>query len=190
VKHVILASKSPRRKNYLKQMKIPFEAVDPDICEQTSLIRPHAIVKHLALKKALKIAEKYPDNVVIGADTIVVCQGKIVGKPANPLQAFKILQLENGNWQKVYTGLALIWKSKGKTFVGYEMSKCKARKLTNAQLKKLAVKHTDKAGAYAVQDKDDPFIEKIKGSYDNVVGFPVKLFRKMLKRTVSKFDNI
>jgi septum formation protein len=184
---IILASASPRRKKYLKQMLISFKSVAPNISEKTGLKRPHAIVKELALKKAVKIAQKYPDKFVIGADTIVVCKGRIIGKPICYSDAIKILKMENANWQKVYTGVAIVVKSKNKIVTGYEKTLCKARKLTSSRLKELASKHLDKAGAYAVQDKDDPFIEKIIGSYDNVVGFPVALFKKLLKKAGYKF---
>lgn len=168
-------------------MGMPFKVIAPDIDEKTYFKRPHNIVKKLALKKALKVSEKYPHNIVIGADTLVMCKGRIIGKPANYKQALEILKLENGRRQSVYTGLALVLKSKSLILADYEKSDCKARKLNDTELKKLAKKHSDKAGAYAVQDTGDPFIEKIIGSYDNVVGFPVTLFKKMLKQAGFKF---
>ncbi|MCX5783188.1 MAG: Maf family protein, partial [Elusimicrobia bacterium] len=143
---------------------------------------PSAIVKSLALKKALKVARKFPDTPVVGADTIVVCRGKILGKPKNKKDALKLLHLQNGAWQSVYTGIAVVWNSRGKKLVACEVSRCKARKFSDEKLLRLAGKHLDKAGAYAAQDKNDPFIEKIIGPFDNVVGLPVKLLKKLLRK--------
>ena len=87
----------------------------------------------------------------------------------------------NASWQTVYTGICIICLAEQKMLYGHDMSKCKARRLSTKELEELAGKHMDKAGAYAVQDKDDRFIEKIVGSRTNVVGFPVEFFEKLFK---------
>jgi septum formation protein len=89
--------------------------------------------------------------------------------------------MENGSWQSVYSGLAIICKKQNKAVAGFDITKCKARFLDGRTLKSIARRHMDKAGAYAMQDKDDMFIERIIGSYDNVVGMPSELFKKMMK---------
>ena len=109
------------------------------------------------------------------------CGGEVIGKPKNKKDALRILNKLNGTWQTVYTGVTLIHLA-SHTFVrGVDKTYCKARKLSQKQLQEMAGKHMDKAGAYAVQDNDDQFIEKIRGSRSNVVGFPVELFTQMLK---------
>ena len=179
--HIILASGSPRRKAILKKLGYKFDVINPTVREKTSKKLPHKIVQELAFKKAFSVAVMYPDSLIIGGDTLVYCKGKILGKPKSETDALKLLKIENNSWQTVYSGLALICKNKNKLIVGYDKTLCKAHNLDLKTLKNLASKNLDKAGAYAMQDKDDCFIKQIKGSYDNVVGFPSELFNKMIK---------
>ncbi len=178
---IILASGSPRRQKILKKLGYKFDVIYPNVKEVTSKKLPHKIVQELALKKAFSVAVLYPDALVIGGDTLVYCKGKILGKPKDEKDALKLLEIENNSWQTVYSGLALVCKNKNKILLGYDKTLCKARNLSNKDLKQLANKNLDKAGAYAMQDKNDRFIEYIKGSYDNVVGFPSELFKNMIK---------
>jgi len=178
---LILASQSPRRRQLLRAMGVDFKIIPSKTGEATSLVRPAAIVKALARRKALSVARQYPRARVIGADTLVVCKGRILGKPKNRADALRLLKLQNASWQSVYTGVSVAHD--GKLFTEYEVSRCKARRLSDAQLLRLSAKHHDKAGAYAVQDDDDPFIEKIAGNRDNVVGLPCCLLKKLLAKT-------
>ena len=183
---LVLASKSPRRIEILKELGKTFEII-PSQCPEFSLYkRPSMRVTDLATQKAFDVARKYPGKVVIGADTLVFCKGEIIGKPKNEADALRILRKLNGAWQSVYTGMCMLCLDQHKAIYGYEVSKCKARHLSAAQLSHLAGKHMDKAGAYAVQDEEDPFIERIIGSRSNVVGFPVELFEKLLKEFSGK----
>ncbi len=179
--YLVLASKSPRRIELLKQLGVKFDVIPSQCEEKSTKKRPAARVKELALQKAFDVARKYPNAVVIGADTLVYCKGEIIGKPKNKQDALRILRKLNGAWQSVYTGVCIVCLSEQKMLFGHEVSKCKARKLSDDELLHLAGKHMDKAGAYAVQDNEDPFIEKIVGSKTNVVGFPVEFFNKLLK---------
>lgn len=181
---LILASGSPRRRRILENLGYKFDVISADIQEVTDKKMPHAVVKDLALQKAFCVAAQYPDAVVIGGDTVVYCKGEILGKPKDKKDALRLLNMENGSWQKVYSGLAIICKSKNKLITGYDVTKCKARRLSKETLLELAGKHMDKAGAYAMQDNDDMFIEKIEGSYDNVVGMPSELFKIMIKEFI------
>lgn len=183
---LILASGSERRVKLLKKEGIEFEQILSKIKELTNYIRPSAIVQELSLKKAKSIAQVYPDRPVLGADTIVFCKGKIIGKPKSLKDAMKMLALQNGTWQSVYTGVSLVWISKNLFLTDYDISKCKARKLPKSMLKEIALKHMDKAGGYAVQDSNDLFIERIKGRYDTVVGLPMNIVRKFLKKAKIK----
>ena len=179
--HLILASKSPRRIELLKELGFVFDII-PSQCEEKSVQkRPSGRVRDLATQKAFDVAKKYPNALVIGADTLVFCKGEIIGKPKSKADALRILNKLNGTWQSVYTGVCLVQLSTHKMMYGYEVSKCKARKLSHKELSHLAGKHMDKAGAYAVQDDQDPFIERIVGSRSNVVGFPTEFFQKLYK---------
>lgn len=179
---IILASASPRRRDILKRLGYKFDIISSSIKETTTKKRPFAVVKDLALKKALSVAALYPDALVIAGDTLVYCKGEILGKPKNQKDALRLLNKENGSWQSVYSGLALVCKNKKQILCGYDVSLCKARKLSAETLENLSYKHLDKAGAYAMQDKNDMFIEKVIGSKDNVVGFPSELFKEMIKK--------
>ena len=179
---LILASKSPRRKELLKRAGIKYRCVPSHIAEVSSYKRPDLVVKELAYKKALSVALKHPGSPVLGSDTLVYCKGSVLGKPAGHKDALRLLRRQNGAWQAVHTGVALIWLDKGVFLAGSEVSRCKARRLPETELRALASKHHDKAGAYAVQDKDDRFIEKIEGRFDTIVGLPVNLVRRFLKR--------
>lgn len=178
---IVLASRSPRRIALLKEMGKDFLVCPSKGSEHTAYRRPHYMVADLSAKKAFEIARQYPDALVIGADTLVYCGGEVIGKPKDKKDALRILRKLNGAWQTVYTGVTMIHAA-SRTFVrGVDKTHCKARLLPQAKLQEMAGKHLDKAGAYAVQDKDDLFIEKMKGSRTNVVGFPVELVSRMLK---------
>jgi septum formation protein len=181
VKDIILASASPRRKLLLKQCGLKFKVAASSADEKTKLKRPSAVVKELALRKASDVAEKIQKGIVIGADTIVVVDGRIIGKPRSANHAEKILRAINGGYHKVYTGVAVLDASSGRRSVFYEMSRVKMRKLCKDELKRLGGKHMDKAGAYAIQEKEDAFVDYIKGDYYNVVGLPVKKLARMLR---------
>lgn len=179
---LILASKSPRRKELLSRAGIKYRVIPSRIDEVSAYKRPALIVRELAYKKALSVALRHPGSPVLGSDTLVYCKGEVLGKPAGHRDALRLLRMQNGSWQAVHTGVALIWLEKGLFLAGNEVSRCKARKLSETELKSFASKHHDKAGAYAVQDKDDAFIEKIEGRFDTVVGLSMNLVRKFIKR--------
>jgi septum formation protein len=184
---LILASQSPRRARLLKEAGIAFTRIPSRIKEVSTFKKPELVVKELAYKKALSVALKYPGRPVLGSDTIVFCKGQLLNKPKNAADAMRLLRLQNGSWQTVYSGVSLLWLEKGVFLAGFGASRCKARKLTDAELKALSSRHPDKAGAYAVQDAEDEFIERIEGRFDTVVGLPVDLVKKFLKRANIKW---
>lgn len=179
---LILASQSPRRARLLKEAGIAFTRLPSRIEEKTSFRKPQLVVKELAYKKALSVALRRPGSPVLGADTIVHCKGRILNKPRDRADAMRLLRLQNGSWQTVYSGVSLVWLDKGIFLTDFGASRCKARRLSEAELRTLSSKHHDKAGAYAVQDAEDEFIEKIEGRFDTVVGLPVDLVKKFLRR--------
>lgn len=179
---LVLASRSPRRVGLLREAGIKFLRRPSSCPEVHALKRPSAVAKTLALEKAMEVARRFPGRPVLGSDTLVFCKGEILGKPRSRAEAMRLLRMQNGSWQTVYSGVALVWLEKGLALSGLEKSRCKARRLTPGRLKALAGKHMDKAGAYAVQDADDEFIERIEGRYDTVVGLPMNLVKKFMRR--------
>lgn len=193
---LILASRSPRRKKILQQLArlwpITFKVIPSDISEELpspARLAPAALVKTLALKKAAATAAKIKQGIVLGADTIVFLNNKIIGKPKDAQEAVKILRQLSGSKHWVYTGLALIEKPSGRKLVGFEKTRVSMRKFSRDEIKRLAGKHLDKAGAYAIQEGEDAFVEKIEGDYYNVVGLPVKKLAQMLSKLCVRFTH-
>jgi septum formation protein len=180
-KSIILASASPRRISLLKEWGLVFDILPSAINEDTKFVKPSYIVKDLSYKKGIDVASKNPDSLIIAADTIVVLNGKIVGKPKDEKESENILMELNGSLHKVYTGVSVIDNKSKKKSVFYDSAAVKMKKLPENKLRQLFGKHMDKAGAYAVQDTDDDFVEKIYGDYYTVVGLPyIKLFKELL----------
>lgn len=177
---VILASASPRRSALLKEWGVRFKTVPSNADEETSLKRPSAVVRALALRKAASVASRIPGGIVIGADTIVVLGSDIIGKPKDEKDAARILGRLNGTCHKVYSGVAVVDAATGKSRVACEVSRVRMRKLFSEEVKRLSAKHLDKAGAYAVQETGDAFVEKIEGDYFNVVGLPYGKLKTLL----------
>ncbi|MBN1621575.1 MAG: septum formation protein Maf [Endomicrobiales bacterium] len=178
---VILASASPRRYNLLKQCGLKFSVIPSKIREKTASRNPVSIVKKLSSDKAVSVAKKLEKGIVIGADTIVVLRGSIIGKPRSKKDSKRILSLLNGSYHKVYSGVAVVDAGSGRKKVGCEVSRVKMRKLSLNEIENFSGKHMDKAGAYAVQEKNDAFVERIEGDYFNVVGLPLEKLKKLLR---------
>lgn len=179
---LILASASPQRRLLLRKAGVRFRVAPSGVPESSRLKEPRRLVLALARRKAAAVAARHPGAWVLGADTVVVCRGRILGKPRDAADALRILRLLNGAWQKVYTGVALLRSGRGPVLDGVAVSRVKAHRMPEAWLRRYATKHPDKAGAYSVQHRDDPFIEKVLGPFDNVVGLPVALVRRLLAR--------
>jgi septum formation protein len=179
---IILASASPRRIDLLKKWGLRFKVIPSRIRENTDSKKPSDIVKDLALKKALSVARNIKSGVIIGADTIVVLNGKIIGKPGSEKGAVRILSRLSGTFHKVYSGIAAVDAESGFRKTDYDVSRVKMRKLSDREIREASSRHLDKAGAYAVQEKGDAFVEKIEGDYFNVVGLPYKKLKILLKR--------
>jgi septum formation protein len=177
---IILASQSPRRKQILKQLGLKFKIIPSNVKEKFGRFFSRARLKNIALSKAEFVAGRLKSGLVIGADTVVVLNRKIYGKPRDIRDAKKILSELSGTTQCVWTAIAVLDAHSGRNIVKAVSSTVKMKKLTPIQINMLARKNLDKAGAYAVQE-DDRFIESVEGSFTNVVGFPVELFKEMLK---------
>lgn len=178
---IILASGSPRRKKLLEQIGLTFIVKTSDVDEDdVPVLPPHALVEYISLKKAKKISEKYPKAVVIGADTLIVCKGEIIGKPNSEKDAKDILKKLSGQVHTVITGVTVI--KENKVLTRHELSKVYFKKLTDEEIDSYVKtgEPMDKAGAYGVQEKGVLFVEKIEGDYQNVVGLPIILLVNML----------
>ncbi len=176
---LILASASPRRRQLLKQLKVPFRVIPSHVDEDSTEQNPRQRVEELALRKALAIACEHPGALVLGADTLVVLGRHILGKPLDSKDAYQMLYRLSGTTHQVVTGVALVCGAKQR--VGSEVSQIRMRKMALNEILRYSRKHLDKAGAYAIQEKKDPVAKVISGGYDNVVGLPVGLVAKMLK---------
>lgn len=178
---IILASGSPRRKLLLgvllKNFGLNFQVKPSNIAEYIprNIANFGRFAQDLAELKALASAEKN-DGVIIAADTIVVYNNKVFGKPANKAEAVKMLKMLSGKEHKVYTGLCIINTLTNKVYKTYQMTRVKFRKLDEDEIRFYVKSGSpmDKAGAYGIQDDfGSTFVEKITGDYFNVVGLPV-----------------
>ena len=177
---LILASGSPRRAEILTSVGWEFEKHVPDIDEtERHGEAAAAYVQRLALEKAVAIAARFPSHIVLGADTTVVLEGKIIGKPENLDDARSMLARLSGKWHEVLTGVGIA--RDGRKDVGMQTTRVKFAELSPAAVEYLVLNGDplDKAGAYAVQAQAALFIEKIEGDYWNVVGLPVSLVYEM-----------
>lgn len=179
--HLILASGSPRRAEILTLAGWTFTKDVPNIDESENPGEsPSDYVQRLAMEKAEKIALDHPGEIVLGADTTVVINGRIIGKPSDLVEARKMLKMLSGEWHKVLTGVAIVAGSK--THTGLQSTRVKFAKMSPAEIGFLVEKGDplDKAGAYAVQAQAALFIERIEGDYWNVVGLPVSLVYRLV----------
>ena len=182
----ILASSSPRRRELLLRLQTPFDIVLPDVDE--SIIppegSPETYCTALAELKANDISQHYPNNLVIGSDTIVVLDNNIMGKPEDKAMAQNMLETLSGKTHHVYTGVCLKWADKNIHHLFAEITMVTFRELSEADINHYieSCPPYDKAGSYGIQDWSAVFVKEIKGCYDNVVGFPISRFYEELKK--------
>ncbi len=188
MKKIILASGSPRRRELLTQIGIDFDVVTSNAEEIITKTYPQDIVCELSCLKAkavydmLKEPQKDIDNsVIIGADTIVYCDGEILGKPADNDDAYRMIKKISGGVHQVYTGVTFIYKGNVKSFSEktdvsvYDMSETEINRYIQTG------EAMDKAGAYGIQGAFAAYVKGINGDYNNVVGLPVaKLYHELV----------
>jgi len=184
---VILASASPRRRQLMLAAGYEFSVVTSGIDESNTSaegIEPYRFAEQLALAKASDVAPKYPDKIVIGADTIVDYAGRIIGKPEDDIEARQIVENLFSSSHKVITGLAIVRLCDNTELVMHDSTTVYPKRLTPEQISRHIETGLwkDKAGAYAIQENGDEFIEKIDGSMTNVMGLPMELLQKLLKQ--------
>ena len=183
---LILASASPRRRALLKTLGIPFRTIPSRCDESSSEKRPEKRVRELALRKARAVARGRSSGVVLGADTLVVLGSQILGKPKDANDAYRMLYRLCGSTHRVLTGVALVNAATGQEVCGHAVSRVRMKKLDLDTLLHLSMRHLDKAGSYAIQEKKDPIATVIQGSYDNVVGLPLQVVKDLLKKISRK----
>jgi len=178
---IVLASGSPRRAEILQSIGWEFTKSVPDVDEsEIHGETPENYVLRLARTKAKKVAEGFEGGIVLGADTTVVIDNRILGKPLDLADAKRMLEILSGSWHEVLTGVAVV--KNGETATGLQRTRVKFAEMTPAEIDFLAEEGDplDKAGAYAVQAQAALFIEGIEGDYWNVVGLPVSLVYRLV----------
>lgn len=182
----ILASASPRRKQLLLEQGCRFEVIPSEV-DEASVPRgtdsPAEYAMRLAHAKAESVAGRHPEKLVVGADTIVEHDGQIIGKARDAIDAERILRMLFAGPHEVITGLAFVRKASGLCLLCSDITVVYPHKLSNEQiLTYIQSGHWQgKAGAYGIQDTHDEFVERIDGSFSNVVGMPVELFDAVMQ---------
>ncbi|MFW5667813.1 MAG: Maf family protein [Acetivibrio ethanolgignens] len=195
---IILASASPRRRELMDVLELPYEVIPSTKEEVITSTIPADVVKELSFIKAEDVAQKAalkPENseeelaLVIGADTVVACDNEILGKPKNEENAKEMLRKLAGRSHSVFTGIALLWIKDGK--IAKTVNKAVETKVLVEAMSEEEIaayvatgEPMDKAGAYAIQGKFAPYISGIEGDYYNVVGFPICTVRKEIRKEV------
>lgn len=179
----------------MEQLRIPFEVLDPGDVEETESGRPEDVVKSNALAKAVKVAGVQEEGIIIGADTVVVSQGKILGKPRSSSEAKEMLMSLRGSVHTVLTGLALVDARSGRKESDVVKTRVWMADLSEEEIKGYVETEESlgKAGGYAIQGLGAILIDEIQGCFYNVVGLPLSRLVTLLKRfgvhTLKKFGD-
>lgn len=181
----VLASASARRQQLLWNMGMRFEVCPSHVNERVETgVSPEDLVQILALRKARHVAAQRPDALTLGADTVVVLAGDMLGKPDSPAEAEQMLKRLSGATHSVYTGIALLHPPSNRTVQASERTDVTFHTLSAAEVADYVASGSplDKAGAYGIQDSRGPFfVRRIDGDYYNVVGLPLHRFYRILK---------
>ncbi len=186
---LILASGSPRRKELLSTMGLTYTVDVSDVDEHTTGT-PDQMVIELSGRKARAVAQRHDRALVLAADTLVYGDGCVLGKPESPEHAAQMLKALSGKWHEVYTGLTLIDTLTGRCIQRADCTRVHFVELTHEEISAYVdtKEPLDKAGAYGIQGIAGMFIDRIEGSYSNVVGLPMALVRSMLKEISAAQD--
>jgi len=183
---IVLASSSPRRKDILSMYNIEPIIVKPNIQERIDFGQsPEQIAMALSFEKASHVANKFNNGeIIVSADTVVSCDGIILGKPKDEVQGVEMIQLLNNKEHEVITGICIIKANSNLKIVDYEKTIVKFRNLTHDKIERYIKtnEYADKAGGYGIQGYGGLLVEYIKGCYFNVVGFPISKFDYLLEK--------
>ena len=177
---LILASGSPRRRELLDLMGLTYTMETPDVDESFSG-RPSETVMEISRRKAAAVAARHSDSIIIAADTLVFADGAL-GKPHTPERAKEMLRSLAGNWHHVYTGITVINTRSGRILRNVDKTRVHLVPMTEQEIDAYVAtgEPLDKAGAYGIQGMGGMFVDRIDGSYSNVVGLPMSMLRIML----------
>lgn len=177
---LILASGSPRRRELLDLMGLTYTVETPDVDESFSG-RPSETVMEISRRKAATVAARHSDSIIIAADTLVFADGAL-GKPHTPERAKEMLRSLAGNWHHVYTGITVINTRSGRVLRNVDKTRVHLVPMTEQEIDAYVAtgEPLDKAGAYGIQGMGGMFVDRIDGSYSNVVGLPMSMLRIML----------
>ena len=181
----ILASKSPRRRELLQMLGIPFEIEVSDEEEVITSTDPAKVTEELSLQKAMAVAAKREEGIIIGADTVVSVDGRILGKPRDREDARSMITLLQGRAHTVYTGVSLVDAEGAKETVTFHVgTRVNVAPMTEAEISGYIESEEpyDKAGSYGIQGLFSKYIEGIEGDYFNVVGLPVHALYEAIKK--------
>ena len=179
IPRLVLASASPRRSALLSQIGITFEVRPSDIVEPPPNVHLNTpvneVTQKLALLKAVDVAQHFNEAIIIGADTLVSLEGKLLGKPTDDANAFEMLTHLSGTHHEVVTGVALVDARTGREIVWAETTQVYFRELRDDEIATYIAsgETSDKAGAYGIQGRGAAFVRRIEGCYFNVVGLPL-----------------
>lgn len=183
--NIILASASPRRKEILENANVKFKIMASSIEELTlDSESPCQMVMRLAFEKGIDIASRQKSDLVISADTIVVLDNTILGKPKDEIEARKMITSLSGRTHQVITGISLINLDNNKKIIDYVISNVKFKKLSEEDINDYirTIESLDKAGAYGIQGYGALLVEEIQGDYFNIVGLPISRLSDLLKK--------
>ena len=184
---LVLASSSPRRAQILKKAGIDFEVrVPPEVEEDSPWSDPVKHVLSLSRAKAESVARQVKEGIILGADTIVVLDGEILGKPKDKKDAFSILTRLSGKTHTVFTGITLVNKYDNRTLSDYDSTEVTFNQLDRESIESYidTGEPMDKAGAYGIQGMGSFLVTGIRGSLDNVIGLPTGKLKEMLKKII------
>ncbi|MBI2934877.1 MAG: septum formation inhibitor Maf [Chloroflexi bacterium] len=177
MRNIVLASASPRRRDLLEQIGLRFVIDAGDFAEQlpASSRNPEAVALDLACRKAAGVAARHPDSLIIGADTLVVLGHRVLGKPANPDEARKMLRRLGGRAHTVITGICILDSATNKALSRAVQTRVWLKRLSPEEIDAYVKSREplDKAGAYGIQGLGSVIVKKIEGDYFNVVGLPL-----------------
>jgi septum formation protein len=184
---LILASASLRRFELLRRAGFQFKVVYPPLEEPVkrhSRVAPASYAESLAFFKARSIADQHSTATILAADTITVLGDEIFGKPADRADADRILRALSGTVHSVFTGVTLLHPRSERRLINHAVSRVRVRPLSDAMINAYLDEGQwqGKAGAYGIQDEGDPFVEKIEGSFTNIVGLPMELLAQMFEK--------
>lgn len=184
MKNIVLASTSPRRQELLENVGLVFDIIAPDYDENIlNKSFSYELIETIAEKKGESVAVKcnFP-ALIISADTVVIFNNIVLGKPKDFDDAYNMLKMLNGQTHKVVTAVCMIDNEKNKKIIKSETSEVTFNQLTDEDLKNYIYDFQpyDKAGSYGIQELPEKFVKEIKGEYDNIVGFPIKTVIKLM----------